>query len=110
MNTCHVSLLFVSKTPFWGLIVASTDFEARAAVRVAEPEDASAAMRAAVLRLSTLSRRNSLSLYANIRRRVLLTINLDGNPYHKMTSVQELVNINSNVLINLFSTQKMITL
>jgi hypothetical protein len=28
---------------------------------------------------------------SSIRRWVLLTINLDGNPYHKMTSVQELV-------------------
>ncbi len=65
MNTYHVSLLFVSKTPFWGLTVASTAFEARAAVRVAGPEDASAAMGAAVLRLSTLSRKNSRSLYAN---------------------------------------------
>jgi hypothetical protein len=65
MNTCHVSLLFVSKTPFWGLTVASTAFEALAAVRVAEPEDASAAVGAAILRLSNLSRKNSLSLYVN---------------------------------------------
>ncbi len=65
MDTCHVSLLFVSKTPFWGSTVASTAFEAQAAGRVAEPEVAAAAVGAAVLRRSTLSHKNSLSLYVN---------------------------------------------
>ena len=65
MKTCHASLLFVSKTPFWGLTVASTALEARVAVRVAVPEDAAAAVGAAGPRLPTLSRKNSLSLYEN---------------------------------------------
>jgi hypothetical protein len=56
MNTCHVSLLFVSNTPFGGLIVASTAFAAREAVLVANPEDAAAVVGAAVPRCPTLSR------------------------------------------------------
>jgi hypothetical protein len=66
MNTCHMSLLFVSNIPFWGLIVASTAFAARVVVRrVADPEDAAAAVGAAVPRRQTLLSKNSLSLYTN---------------------------------------------
>jgi hypothetical protein len=45
--------------------VASTAFAARVAIRVDAPEDAAAAVGAAVPRLPTVSRKKSLSLYSN---------------------------------------------